>query len=129
MTPRPGFICVMVNDMARSLTFYRHLGFKFPPEAYREIHVELELPGGLKIYWQRVQFAKLYAPDYRPAPHGMVTLGFQVDSPGDVDALFTKLKGLGYKADRTPWVAPWGTRYVNVYDPDGNLVEIYHPQP
>jgi catechol 2,3-dioxygenase-like lactoylglutathione lyase family enzyme len=129
VTPRPGFICVMVNDMARSLTFYRHLGFKFPPEAYSEIHVELELPGGLQIYWQRVQFAKLYAPDYRPAPHGMVTLGFQVDSAREVDALFTKLKELGYKADRTPWDAPWGTRYANVYDPDGNLVEIYHPPP
>jgi catechol 2,3-dioxygenase-like lactoylglutathione lyase family enzyme len=129
MTPRPGFICVMVNDMARSLTFYRHLGFKFPPEAYGEIHVELDLPGGLQIYWQRVKFAGLYAPDYRPAPHGMVTLGFQVDSAGEVDALFTKLKELGYQADRTPWDTPWGTRYANVYDPDGNLVEIYHPQP
>jgi catechol 2,3-dioxygenase-like lactoylglutathione lyase family enzyme len=117
MTPRPGFICVMVNDMARSLTFYRHLGFKFPLEAYGEIHVELELPGGLQIYWQVAQFAKLYAPDYRPAPHGMVTLGFQVDSAREVDALFTKLKRLGYKADRTPWEAPWGTRYANVYDP------------
>jgi catechol 2,3-dioxygenase-like lactoylglutathione lyase family enzyme len=59
----------------------------------------------------------------------MVTLGFQVDSAGDVDALFTKLKGLGYKVDHTPWDAPWGTRYVNVYDPDGNLIEIYHRQP
>ena len=57
----------------------------------------------------------------------MVTLGFQVDSAGDVDALFAKLKGLGYKVDRTPWKAPWGTRYAIVYDPDGNLVEIYHP--
>ena len=54
MTPRPSFICVMVNDMARSLTFYGHLGFKFPPEAYGEIHVELELPGGLQIFWLNV---------------------------------------------------------------------------
>ena len=129
MNARPGFICVMVNDMARSLTFYEHLGFKFTPEAYGEIHVELELPGGLQIYWDLTQWANRYAPDYRPAPHGMVTLGFQVDSAREVDALFTKLKRLGYKADRTPWEAPWGTRYANVYDPDGNLVEIYHPQP
>jgi catechol 2,3-dioxygenase-like lactoylglutathione lyase family enzyme len=129
MNPRPGFICVIVKDMARSLAFYEHLGFKFPPEAYAEIHVELELPGGLQIYWQRAQEANLYAPDYRPAPHGMVTLGFQVDSAGDVDALFTKLRELGYKGDRTPWDAPWGARYAIVYDPDGNLVVIYHPQP
>jgi catechol 2,3-dioxygenase-like lactoylglutathione lyase family enzyme len=49
MNPRPGFICVVVDDMARSLTFYEHLGFKFPVEAYGEIHVEVELPGGLQI--------------------------------------------------------------------------------
>jgi catechol 2,3-dioxygenase-like lactoylglutathione lyase family enzyme len=43
--------------------------------------------------------------------------------------LFTELKGLGYKVDRTPWDAPWGVRYAMVYDPDGNLVEIYSPRP
>jgi catechol 2,3-dioxygenase-like lactoylglutathione lyase family enzyme len=58
-----------------------------------------------------------------------VALGFKVDSAGDVDALFTKLKRLGYKVDRTPWDAPWGVRYAMVYDPDGNLVEIYSPRP
>jgi catechol 2,3-dioxygenase-like lactoylglutathione lyase family enzyme len=129
VNPRPGFICVVVDDMARSLTFYEHLGFKFPPEAYAEIHVELELPGGLQIYWDLTQWANRYAPDYQPAPHGRVALGFKVDSAGDVDALFTKLKGLGHKVDRTPWDAPWGVRYAIVYDPDGNLVEIYSPRP
>ena len=129
MNPRPGFICVVVDNMARSLTFYEHLGFKFPPEAYGEIHVELELPGGLQIYWDLTQWANRYAPDYLPAPHGRVALGFQVDSAGDVDALFTKLKGLGHKVDRTPWDAPWGVRYAIVYDPDGNLIEIYSPRP
>jgi catechol 2,3-dioxygenase-like lactoylglutathione lyase family enzyme len=130
VNPRPGFIGVVVDDMARSLTFYRHLGFKFPVEAYGEIHVEVELPGGLQIYWDCTkQWANRYAPDYRPGPHGRVTLGFKVDSAGDVDALFTKLKGLGYKVDRTPWDAPWGVRYAIVYDPDGNLIEIYSPRP
>jgi catechol 2,3-dioxygenase-like lactoylglutathione lyase family enzyme len=121
---------VVVDDMARSLTFYELLGFKFPVEAYGEIHVEVELPGGLQIYWDCTQqWASRYAPDYRPGPHGRVALGFKVDSAGDVDALFTKLKNFGYKVDRTPWDAPWGVRYAMVYDPDGNLVEIYSPRP
>jgi catechol 2,3-dioxygenase-like lactoylglutathione lyase family enzyme len=129
VNPRPGFICVLVDDVARSLTFYEHLGFKFPPEAYGETHVEIQLPGGLQIYWELAQMTDLSAPDYRPAPHGRVTLGFQVDSTEDVDALFAKLKGFGYKVDRTPWDAPWGARYAIVYDPDGNLVVIYRPPP
>jgi catechol 2,3-dioxygenase-like lactoylglutathione lyase family enzyme len=125
MNPRPGFICVLVDDIARSLTFYEHLGFKFPPEAYGETHVEVELPGGLQISWAHSQTAELYTPDYRPAPHGRVTLGFEVDSVRDVDVLFARLKGFGYKVDRTPWDAAWGARYGIVYDPDGNLVVIY----
>jgi catechol 2,3-dioxygenase-like lactoylglutathione lyase family enzyme len=125
MNPRLGFICVLVDNIARSLTFYEHLGFKFPPEAYGEIHVEVELPGGLQISWALSQTADLHTPDYQPAPHGRVTLGFQVDSAKDVDAPFAKLKGFGYKVDRTPWDAAWGAHYAIVYDPDDNLVVIY----
>ena len=37
--------------MARSLAFYRRLGFDLPAEADAETHVEAALPGGLRIAW------------------------------------------------------------------------------
>jgi catechol 2,3-dioxygenase-like lactoylglutathione lyase family enzyme len=122
------FIFIVVEDMARSLTFYEHLGFKFPPEAFGEPHVEAELPGGqVRVFWNTADTVAIYAPDYRPVPQGRVGLGFQLDTPAEVDTLFDRLKTLGHRGDRTPWDAPWGARYAIVYDPDGNLVELHSP--
>jgi catechol 2,3-dioxygenase-like lactoylglutathione lyase family enzyme len=120
-----GFIGLVVDDIARSLTFYEHLGFKFPPEAYGESHVEVRLPSGLQIYWDKVDNVRRYAPDYRPAPHGRVVLGFKFGSVDEVDRLFTRLTTLGYTCNRTPWDTPWGHHYAVVDDPDGNVIEIY----
>ena len=89
----PGFICVVVDDMPRSLTFYEHRLALV--EAYGEIHVELELPGGLQIYWDPPKRGELHALDYRPAPHGRASGTWVPGRPArDVDALFTKLSSL-----------------------------------
>lgn len=128
MTARLGFFNVAVDNMAQSLTFYEHLGFKFSPEQFGEGHVESELLGGLKMAWTHIDYIRIYAPDYEPAAHGRVGLSFELDTPDDVDSLFTKLQMLGYKCDRTPWSAPWGHRYAIVYDPDGNVINLYSPE-
>ena len=122
-----GFLYITVDDMARSLTFYEHLGFCFAPEAFGETHVQAELKNGLLVHWNHVSSVRTYAPDYHPSPHGRVGLAFQQESPAAVDALFAKFQRLGYRADRTPWDAPWGHRYAIVYDPDGNPIQIFAP--
>ncbi|HEY3140035.1 MAG TPA: VOC family protein [Acidimicrobiales bacterium] len=121
------FVYLTVDDMARSLTFYQHLGFTFPLEAFGEPHVEAELKNGLFIFWNHIDYVRIYAPDYHPAPHGRAGLAFQLESPAAVDALFHKLNHLGYQVDRTPWDSPWGHRYAIVYDPDGNALNIFAP--
>lgn len=125
MTAQLGFIYVSVDNMARSLTFYEHLGFKFSPAEFGEGHVEADLPGGLKIFWNHVDYVRIYAPDYVPAAHGRVGMAFELDTPDDVDSLFTKLQTLGYRCDRTPYSTPWGHRQAVVYDPDGNAINLY----
>lgn len=127
VTANLAFIYITVDDMARSLTFYEHLGFTFPLEAYGEMHVEAQLPGGPLVFWNHSSLARIYAPDYQPVAHGRIGLSFQLERPGDVDALFTKLGQLGYKTDRAPWDAPWGHRYAVVYDPDGNAINVFSP--
>jgi catechol 2,3-dioxygenase-like lactoylglutathione lyase family enzyme len=122
-----GFIHLVVDDMARSLTFYEHFGFKFPREAVTEPHVEAEMKSGLVISWNRAGSVRTYAPDYRPGPHGRVALAFQQETPAAVDELFYELQELSYRVDRVPWDAPWGHRYAVVYDPDGNVIEIFAP--
>lgn len=125
MAGQLGFVGLVVDDIARSLTFYQHLGFDFPPEAYGQPHVEVRLPSGLQIYWDKVDEVRHYAPDYEPARQGRVVLAFKFESVAEVDELFRKLTRLGYKCDRIPWDTPWGHHYAVVNDPDGNLIELY----
>lgn len=119
-------VFVVVKDMSRSLTFYEHMGFTFPPGAFAEQYVEVELPGGMVIFWVEESILTFLAPDYAPASAntGRLGLTFEVDTPEQVDVLFGKLKRLGYRVDRTPWDAPWGFRYAIAYDPDGNMVQL-----
>jgi catechol 2,3-dioxygenase-like lactoylglutathione lyase family enzyme len=50
-----GVIGVVVEDMARSLAFYRRLGLDVPAGADGEQHVEVGLPGGLKLAFDTVE--------------------------------------------------------------------------
>jgi catechol 2,3-dioxygenase-like lactoylglutathione lyase family enzyme len=127
MEPRLEFVLLVVDDVARSLTFYRHLGFEFPPEAYSEPHVSLTMKNGQQVFWTHVDAVGFYVPDYTPSRHGRAGLGFQLDSPEEVDALFHKLCSLGYESSGVPWDAPWGHRYAVVFDPDGNLIDLFCP--
>jgi uncharacterized glyoxalase superfamily protein PhnB len=122
-----GFVYITVDNMARSLTFYTHLGFDFPTAAYSQPHVEAEMKNGLFVFWNHIDYVRIYAPDYRPAPHGRVGLAFQLDRGAAVDALFYKLQRLGYQTDRAPWDSPWAHRYAIVYDPDGNAIDLFAP--
>lgn len=121
------FVYITVDNMARSLTFYEHLGFTFPPEAFGETHVEAELKNGLFIFWNHVDMVRQHVPDYHPAAHGRVGMAFQLESQSAVDTLFYKLKQLGYDVDRTPWDTPWGHRQAIVYDPDGSSIDLFAP--
>ena len=44
-------IGLVVEDMGRSLAFYRELGLDVPDDADQRPHVEAALPGGLRLAW------------------------------------------------------------------------------
>ena len=130
MTPRLDAIGMVVEDMARSLAFYRELGLDVPPEADQAPHVDAELPGGLRLMWDTVETVRSFDPDWQPPLSGgpKVALAFRVDAPADVDAVYERLLALGNKAYKAPWDADWGMRYAVVIDPDGNHVDLFCPE-
>jgi len=122
-----GFV---TDDMARTLAFYRELGLDVPPEADGEPHVELTLPGGLRVLWDTADVVRSFDPDWQPPASGhRASLAFACDGPAEVDALYGKLVGLGYEGHKEPWDAPWGQRYAILHDPDGNGVDLFAPNP
>src|SRR5687767_7170339 len=121
MQARLDLIGLVVEDMARSLAFYRRLGLEPPPDADQEAHVEVTLPGGLRLAWDTVQTIRSFDPDWTPASGGpRMSLAFRADSPAGVDQMYDQLVSHGYHGHKEPWDAFWGQRYAIVHDPDGN---------
>jgi catechol 2,3-dioxygenase-like lactoylglutathione lyase family enzyme len=128
MHPRLDLIGIVVADMASSLAFYRELGMDIPPEADSEPHVEVTLPGGLRLAWDTVEVVRSFDPEWQ-APKGghRMGLAFLCDGPAEVDAAYERLTGRGYHGHKPPWDAFWGQRYATVHDPDGNGVDLFAP--
>ncbi|MGW9020808.1 VOC family protein [Leucobacter chromiiresistens] len=125
------FIGIVTADLGRSLAFYRSLGIAIPEGLDDAPHVEVVLPGGLKLAWDPVSTIESFSPGFS-LPSGVGRIGFacSAGSPTDVDAAYSALVERDPAAAHTaPWDAPWGQRYATVRDPDGNTVDIYAPLP
>jgi catechol 2,3-dioxygenase-like lactoylglutathione lyase family enzyme len=128
MQARLDQIGLVVEDMARSLAFYRRLGLELPPDADQQPHVDATLPGGLRLAWDTVETIRSFDPDWMPPSGGhRMSLAFRLDTPADVDRAYDELVSLGYDGYKQPWDAFWGQRYAEIHDPDGNIVDLFAP--
>ncbi|WP_062209818.1 VOC family protein [Streptomyces sp. NBRC 109706] len=127
MTPRLNMIGLVTDDLPASLAFYRRLGLDLPEEAAEQPHVEITLPGGIRIAWDTMEVARTTFPNWQPpAPDGQrMALAFLCDTPAEVDALYAELVAAGHPGEKEPWDAFWGQRYAVVRDPDGNTVDLF----
>lgn len=119
-------IGLVVEDMARSLAFYRLLGLDLPPDADGRPHAETVLAGGLRLAWDTVETVRSFDPDWKPPTGGhRIALAFRFDTPAEVDAAYDELVSQGGHGHKAPWDAFWGQRYAIVDDPDGNAVDLF----
>lgn len=122
---RPDMIGMVSNDMTATLRFYRLLGLAIPEGIEGEPHVEITTPNGYRLAWDTLELVKQLNEDWvAPVGHRM-SLAFLCDSPADVNAVFARLVGAGYRGVKEPWDAFWGQRYAVVQDPDGNNVDLF----
>lgn len=127
MTARFDLIGLVVDDMARSLAFYRRLGLDIADNVDAEDHVEATLPGGLRMAWDTVETVKSFDPTWTPPTGGghRIGLAFLCADPAEVDRIYADLVSAGYEGHLEPWDAFWGQRYATVRDPDGNGVDLF----
>lgn len=118
-------IGLIVKDMAASLKFYRLLGMDIPPGMDSEGHVEITLPGGLRLAWDSLDVIMSFNDAWEePVGHRM-GLAFLCDSPAEVDRQYEDVVAAGYESHKPPWDAFWGQRYAQVKDPDGNIIDLF----
>jgi catechol 2,3-dioxygenase-like lactoylglutathione lyase family enzyme len=130
MPPRFDFVGVVVSDMATSLAFYRRLGLDIPSDADTSPHVEVTLPGGLRLAFDTEDTIRSFDPTrVRPGGGHRVALAFVCDTPADVDATYAALVEPVRNGHLEPWDAFWGQRYAVMLDPDGTHIELCAPLP
>jgi catechol 2,3-dioxygenase-like lactoylglutathione lyase family enzyme len=130
MTVRFDLVGLVVEDMGRSLAFYRRLGLDVPAGADSEPHVEITLPGGLRLAWDTTETIRSFDPDWSPPSGGnRSSLAFACDSPAEVDSVYAELTSAGHPGHLPPWDAFWGQRYATLSDPDGNTVDLFAANP
>jgi catechol 2,3-dioxygenase-like lactoylglutathione lyase family enzyme len=128
MEPVLDLIGIVVDDMARSLAFYRTLGLDIPLGVESEPHVEVTMPNGTRLAWDQIDMIRTFNADFSPSDgDGRVGLAFLCRSPSDVDTHCDKLAAAGYPVHLPPWDAFWGQRYATVHDPDGNAIDLFAP--
>ena len=129
MQARLDVVGMVVEDMARSLAFYRRLGLAVPPEADSQPHVEATLPGGIRLAWDTIATIRSFDPDWAPPTGGgnRMSLAFRFETPAEVNSAYEELTAQGYTGHKPPWDAFWGQRYAEVADPDGNTVDLFAP--
>ena len=118
---------IVVADMAKALAFYRRLGVAVPAAADGEPHVEVGLPGGLRLLFDTEEVIRSFHPDWTPVRGGRTNLAFALLDAAGVDALHAELVAAGHESELAPFDAFWGQRYAVVLDPDGNGVDLFDP--
>ena len=102
-------VTLAVSEMARSVTFYRALGFELVAGGDDAAFTTF----GVGLGFLNLQVDAAHAPV--PAIWGRVI--FHVD---DVDAMHARALEAGLAPATAPSDATWGERYFHLRDPDGH---------
>jgi catechol 2,3-dioxygenase-like lactoylglutathione lyase family enzyme len=121
--PQLNAIGIVASDMARSIAFYRLLGLDVP-ETPEEGHIDTFLPNGLRFMLDAEDTILSFNPTWERARGNQLGLAIECASPGEVDELHGKVVAAGFDG-KEPFDAPWGQRYCELHDPDGNPVDLY----
>ena len=120
---------LIVQDMRRSLEFYRRLGLAIPQGSEEKTHVEIKMGSGLTFFldsnpsrWDSRYVRREDAEHMEPSDSYRSILEFYLKTRDAVDAKYTELTGLGYQSYRAPYETPFGMRFAMIADPDGNVI-------
>ncbi|OPA81503.1 glyoxalase [Paenibacillus selenitireducens] len=130
MKPRITVLTLGVDDLERSLTFYRD-GLGFPTQGIIGREFEhgavafFDLQAGLKLaIWNRQDLAHETKVPLTPASSTEMTIGHNVSSKEEVDRVMGLAQQAGAIITDPAHVAFWGGYSGHFQDPDGHLWEI-----
>ena len=130
MKPRITVITIGINDLEKSLHFYRD-GLGFPSEGIIGKEFEygavafIQLQEGLRLaLWPRKSIAHDSGVSIAPASSTEMTLGHIVSSKSEVDEIMGLAKSAGAVIVKPAHDTFWGGYSGYFQDPDGHLWEV-----
>jgi uncharacterized protein len=136
MEPRINVITLAVDDLDRSLAFYRDgLGLDTPGVVGSEFVGDNDSPDGTIVMFNlgdgltlalypRSELAKDARVPFGGPKTGEFSIGQLVSSRDDVDAVLAEAAAAGATVTDAPHDRPWGIYSGYFRDPDGHLWEV-----
>ena len=135
MKPRITVITLGVDDLERSVRFYRDgLGLRTDGIVGEELQFGavafFELQSGVRLaLWPRASLAHDSGLPLGPASPTELSLGHNVSSTAEVDAVMAEAEAAGAKIVRAAHETFWGGYAGYIQDPDQHLWEVvWNPQ-
>ena len=135
MKPRITVITLGVDDLEKSLRFYRDgLGLDTEGIIGQEYEfgavVFIQLQEGLRLaLWPRKSIAHDTGLELSPPGATEMTIGHNVSTKAEVDAVIAQAKLAGARIVKSPHETFWGGYSGYFQDPDGHLWEVvFNPQ-
>jgi len=112
-----------VQDMPKSLEFYRRLGLELPADAATRTHVEVKMRGEYTLFLDSQPIRSDQAEKAAALAGYDFVLEFYLPSRALVDSKYRELTAFGYASYRAPFEVPRiGMYFALVNDPDGNTI-------
>ena len=134
MKQRVTLITLGVDNLERSLAFYRALGWETQGIVGEEFEngavFFFDLQKGLALdLYERKNLAKDAEIEIGPKSSTEFSLGYIVKSEQEVDEVMAEAQKAGAKVTKKPQKAFWGGYHGYFQDPDGHLWEVaYNPE-
>ena len=120
---------LVVQDMGKSLEFYRRLGLAIPEGSENRTHVQVKMGSGLTFFldsrpslWDPSFVRRDDAGHKEAADTYHSVLEFYLKTRAAVEAKYAELTGFGYQGYRAPYKTSFGMCFALVKDPDGNTL-------
>ena len=122
MTIRLDMVGLMVEDMAKSVEFYRRLGIDLPEGSENQQHVAVKFDD-LTFFINTKELNARWDPARTDAAGGYrILLEFYLKTREAVDAKYHEMIGYGYESHVAPYVTYFNMYFAMVQDPDGNTI-------
>lgn len=120
---------LIVQDMGKSLEFYRRLGLAIPEGSEDQTHVQIKMGSGLTFFLDSrpsrldPSFVRRDEPRQQEAVDSYRSvLEFYLKTQAAVEAKYAELTSFGYQGHRAPYKTSFGMCFALIKDPDGNTI-------